>query len=85
VTEHDKDLEALARQIRDLSNRKPQPSRRMEYIALTLLVSFLLIFDTQTWLQRIFLLLLALTAASLLWFGDSRRVGQTKRTGFLVG
>jgi hypothetical protein len=41
----------------------------MDYLALALFVSCLLVFDTQTWLQRLLLLFLALTAASLLWFG----------------
>jgi uncharacterized protein (DUF58 family) len=67
MTEHDQELQDLARRIKDLQRVQP-PSWRMNYAFLTIFALFLLIFDTQTWLQRLLLLFLVLTVGLVLWF-----------------
>jgi hypothetical protein len=62
ITDHDREFQALACRIKDLPRGAPSSLRRMDYLALALFVSCLLVFDTQTWLQRLLLLFLALSA-----------------------
>ena len=77
MTEHDKQFQALARRIKELPRVAEPSSRRMDYVALIVFVLCLLIFDTETWLQRLLLFVLAVTAAFALWF--SIRVEQRTR------
>ena len=68
MTEHDKEFQALARTIKELPRVAEPSSRRMDYFALIVFVLCLLIFDTETWLQRLLLVVLAVTAVLVLWF-----------------
>jgi uncharacterized membrane protein YhaH (DUF805 family) len=79
MTEHDQELKALARRIKDLQRVAEPSSWWMNYALLTVFALCLLIFDTQTWLQRLLLLFLALTVGLLLWF-CLNRVERDERT-----
>ena len=68
MTEHDKEFQALARKIKELPRVAEPSSRRMDYFALIVFVLCLLIFDTETWLQQLLLVVLAVTAVLVLWF-----------------
>lgn len=68
MTEHDKEFQALARRIKKLPRVAEPSSRRIDYVALIVFVLCLLIFDSETWLQRLLLLMLAVTAGFVLWF-----------------
>src|SRR5262245_13205438 len=78
MTEHDKNLQSLAANIRDLTHVDPSSWRI--YIPLGLLFVCLLVFDTETRTQHILLFLLTLVAAFLLWLGCRRAAAQ--RSGF---
>ena len=79
ITDHNRELQAVARRLQDLPRGAPSSLRRMDYLAFALFALCLLVFDTQTWLQRLLLLVLALTAASLLWFGGNKVSSNKKR------
>ena len=66
IANNDSEFDALVRRVKALPRLANPSSPGRDYIALTVFVLCLLIFDTETWLQRL-LLVLAVTVALILF------------------
>ena len=67
IVNHDSEFDALVSRVKSLPRLAKPSSPWRDYVALTAVVLCLLIFDTETWLQRLLLLVLGVTAALILF------------------